>query len=569
MFDMDQPTRKRKLSDEDRCPICLDTRPEIMSDCQHGYCMSCIKRLMETSDRCALCRKKPLIKGYNELIGKSTPYTEADLSCIKRTKDVPEVVVSVLENGDHKGLVLIRHSFERMDIRVISGSVLYYIAVRKENLESLKMFIDKIAKLCSEDIPNLGMLYNKALHASASEGNTAAVSYIISSSCAKKLMTLRGSSYLAALMGGHLTTAEILIDQSSMNMDTEDVYKLLKEGNKSSVQFFFKHANVKTYSNCIDQLVKDNEVSIINRLLELEIKEAMGCVHMDDVYLPLHIALFLKDDSMVKKMIANCQYDPYVFGLFEISDDLFECVKKNQKILYYVKQRAKSLDDIRMKNKLVRSVSNPTEYIIYFQNDDFDLIYRTIRQYRCAELTKYAIRTFIEDDGKMRLLLDGDVENRLSCLRYIASSLPHKLNHCMQRLEFDVEEKIPIKEDDETDLKILELFVRTKNYNLRRFYTDEQLIKMLEDACFYLPVEYSAFVQLIMETISPNSNCEKFNYYRLYIRGKFNHALLLLKDSRFTEKVMKITDLKELIAAEDGLIKEFIEFFNAVMKMKY
>ena len=39
------------------CPVCLDKEVEIIVECNHGYCISCISRIK----KCCLCRK-PLLR---------------------------------------------------------------------------------------------------------------------------------------------------------------------------------------------------------------------------------------------------------------------------------------------------------------------------------------------------------------------------------------------------------------------------------------------------------------------------------------------------------------------------
>jgi hypothetical protein len=45
-----------KLSDVQGCPICMDKKSQVITNCKHSFCVKCIKKICESENKCPFCR---------------------------------------------------------------------------------------------------------------------------------------------------------------------------------------------------------------------------------------------------------------------------------------------------------------------------------------------------------------------------------------------------------------------------------------------------------------------------------------------------------------------------------
>jgi hypothetical protein len=47
-----------ELKEEDKidCPICMDKKSQVITNCKHQYCFKCIKKVNEEENKCPMCR---------------------------------------------------------------------------------------------------------------------------------------------------------------------------------------------------------------------------------------------------------------------------------------------------------------------------------------------------------------------------------------------------------------------------------------------------------------------------------------------------------------------------------
>ena len=49
---------EKKASEIEECPICIDKNSQVITNCNHTFCIKCIKKVCETENKCPTCRTK-------------------------------------------------------------------------------------------------------------------------------------------------------------------------------------------------------------------------------------------------------------------------------------------------------------------------------------------------------------------------------------------------------------------------------------------------------------------------------------------------------------------------------
>jgi hypothetical protein len=49
-------TKEIKLSDIQECPVCMDKKSQVITNCNHPFCIKCIKTVCESENKCPTCR---------------------------------------------------------------------------------------------------------------------------------------------------------------------------------------------------------------------------------------------------------------------------------------------------------------------------------------------------------------------------------------------------------------------------------------------------------------------------------------------------------------------------------
>jgi len=600
---MEPPARRQKVFQEESCPICLVNKPEVLSDCHHEYCYDCILKLKI----CGICRHNPVVAGLKELnnrlcSGGGWALTPENLACIEKIKICKQVVAQVIEYGDLNGIELVRESFDKGHFyRGFLHDMLIRMSRDVNRIESFKMVLDKIAG--NGDSIDINMAIRSAFQA----GNTLAIYNILLIKKHTIDINKRGEWFIWALLKEDFTLANLLLSldpESHMKYSIPQIIELFTDGSKTAIHRFInsKSGNI---TRVLDEIVEQKNVDVVDRLLKLDVKEVMeheGCMNLDGLCFPLYIAFYKKDDPFIKKHMKETNKVDFLFGIFEISDDLFDFIIQNQgeyeSIIRHLSIRAKALDDIRLKNKIIHSVKNNLEkYIIYFEWKDFDVIYNTLRIIKWDNwnevfdiyrkynnnLVYYAIKTFIEDDERifqLSQLFSSEVKNLVQFLYHVYNLEYSKLETLIQRLDVDL--KPGFSFHNRYDFIILEIFVRLKKKDLRKLYTDEKLIDLLREAVYYLHPDDNYIVKFLLSHISAKSTGD-FLWGNVNNNRHYACTSLLIEDNRFNKAVLEKDNPIDLIIRERETYhvckvsrdehfeacRSKIDYINAFMKLKY
>ena len=95
-------------ANQTECPICMVTPPHVITRCGHWYCKECASKMVLTSSKCALCKRKLTLRDLLELNSatQSQPQTELTSSLTPAIAEVVPEIVPVTPHGTKMAAII-------------------------------------------------------------------------------------------------------------------------------------------------------------------------------------------------------------------------------------------------------------------------------------------------------------------------------------------------------------------------------------------------------------------------------------------------------------------------------